>query len=482
MATSLLARLRPSRSLGARLVLLGLLQLVVVAGTAVAIFILEGPHEPARPIDFLDRATRTRLEDIVDRPGELAATLAELEDHRIDVTLYDEQRQIIASNVEPPLALPKRHHDGPPPPPPPPFAGGPGGFDGHRPFDGRDDHEPPMFGFGGDPVVMMAPYHPHGQRGFLIARGRPGAPPGAIGPVLALISGFVVLVLGALVTARWIVRPIDRLSRTARALGEGDLAARSNLARADEIGELGQRFDEMAERITHLLRSEKELLANVAHELRTPLSRIGVALDLASEGDAAAARASLGEIAIDISELETIVDDILVALRFEIGRPGGGQLPLHRAITNPADIARAAADRLRTRHPDRELRATVVDDLPALDVDPRLVRRVIDNLLENAHKYSPDRAQPIELAIARASGDRVEFVVRDRGIGIDAHDLAHVFDAFFRSDRSRSRETGGVGLGLTLAKRIVDAHGGTIAVESAPGEGTTVTVRLPHVA
>jgi len=170
---------------------------------------------------------------------------------------------------------------------------------------------------------------------------------------LTFACGLVVLVLGALVTARWIVRPIEQLSRTARALGAGDLRARSRLSRGDEIGELGQRFDEMADRVHGLLVTEKELLANVAHELRTPLTRIGVALDLASEGDSAAARASLAEIAVDIAELETIVDDILIAMRFELvsGNAGASQLPLHRAPTPAAEIVTASAERFRARHP-----------------------------------------------------------------------------------------------------------------------------------
>ncbi len=456
----------PFRSLVSRLVAVGLLQLLVVAGTALAIFVLEGPHEPARPGEFLDRATRDKLEQLVDQPAALNAVLAGLEDHRIDVSLYDGDHQLVATNVEPALAPPKRH-------------GPPGGHDrDHRDHDRDHDGPPPFDMMGMDEAhVMVVPYHPHEQHGFLVARGRPGAPPGAIGPVLALISGFIVLVLGALITARWVVRPIDQLSRTARKLGEGDLSARSRLGRDDEIGELGNRFDEMAERLERLLRAEKELLANVAHELRTPLARIGVALDLAGEGDAVAARTALGEIAVDVGELETIVDDILGTLRFEIARDQP-QLPLRRALTLPGEIVRAAIERMRIRHPDRALAPVIADNLPVLDVDPMLVRRVIDNLLENAHKYTPDRASTIDLAV-RIAGDSIEISIHDRGIGIDPVDLPRVFDAFFRSDRSRSRETGGVGLGLTLAKRIVEAHDGTIAAASTPGDGTTLTVRLP---
>jgi signal transduction histidine kinase len=285
------------------------------------------------------------------------------------------------------------------------------------------------------------------------------------------------MVIGALITARWIVQPIDRLSRTARALGAGELSARSRLDRSDEIGELGHRIDEMADRIERLLVTEKELLANVAHELRTPLTRIGVALDLAGEGDSEAARASLAEIAIDIAELETIVDDILTAMRFEVS---SAEFPLKRAVLPPAEIADAAASRLRTRHPSRPLVTHVASDLPAIHVDRVLFRRVIDNLLENAHKYSPDPSAPLALEVSR-DGKRIVFELRDKGIGILAEDLPKVFTAFFRGDKSRSRETGGVGLGLTLAKRIVEAHDGTIEITSKPGQGTNVRVAVPAV-
>ncbi|HET9626405.1 MAG TPA: HAMP domain-containing sensor histidine kinase, partial [Kofleriaceae bacterium] len=336
---------------------------------------------------------------------------------------------------------------------------------------------------------LILPLHVHGRRGTLVARGVHGAPPGLTGPLLVLVGGVLILVIGALITARWIVRPIERLSRTARALGSGDLAARSRLDRNDEIGELGHRFDEMAERITGLLVTEKELLANVAHELRTPLTRIGVALDLANEGDAEAARASIVEIAVDVSELETIVDDILTAMRFEIA-PGKGpaQLPLRRALVPAAEIAIAAAERLRARHPRRPLEVEVADDLPTIHVDPVLFRRVIDNLLENAHKYTPDGDSPIVLKVgherlgsASPHGD-ICFEIRDQGVGISAEDLPRIFTAFFRGERSRSRETGGVGLGLTLARRIVEAHAGAIDVSSTVNVGTAVRVTVPVVA
>lgn len=340
---------------------------------------------------------------------------------------------------------------------------------------------------------LTGPRHHHGDHGFQHAvqhgiehafgRGAPHGPPPIVplprgqGPLITLIAGFAVLIVGAILTARWIVRPIEKLSRATRAIGEGDLSARAGVERDDELGELGADIDEMAHRIERLVAAERELLANVAHELRTPLSRINVALDLAGEGDAKRARASLEDIAVDVAELDALVNDILTAARFELGKT---ELPLRRATVEPAAIANTAAERLRARHPERPLEVDVVPGLPAIDVDPVLFRRVIDNLLENAHKYTPDGTSPIDLRVSR-SGEDVVFEVIDRGIGIASEDLPRVFAAFFRGERSRSRETGGVGLGLTLARRIADAHGANLSISSELDRGTTVRLTVPRL-
>jgi signal transduction histidine kinase len=140
-----------------------------------------------------------------------------------------------------------------------------------------------------------------------------------------------------------------------------------------------------------------------------------------------------------------------------------------------------AVERFVSHHPQRKLELDCDGELPDVEIDRVLFRRVLDNLLDNAHKYTPDASLPIGLRASRENG-QVVFEVRDRGIGIAEADLPHVFGAFFRSERSRSRGTGGVGLGLTLVKRIVEAHGGTIRIASAPAAGTTVRVSVAAAA
>jgi two-component system OmpR family sensor kinase len=237
----------------------------------------------------------------------------------------------------------------------------------------------------------------------------------------------------------------------------------------------------MAERIQQLILAEKELLANVSHELRTPLARIRVALDIAGEADAETGRMSMTEIGVDIAELESIIDDIVTSTRLEIARGGAPMagFALHMEEIGPEAICDRAQERFRARHVVRPLRVEVEEKLPVVRADPVLLRRVVDNLLENAHKYSPDPATEVSLRLRRAPGG-VVFEIGDGGIGIAPEDVPHVFAPFFRAERSRARGGGGVGLGLTLAKRIVDAHGGSIEVESAVGAGTTMRVFLPE--
>ena len=242
-----------------------------------------------------------------------------------------------------------------------------------------------------------------------------------------------------------------------------------------ELGELGRSVDEMAARLEALVHGERELLANVSHELRTPLARIRVALELAAEGDAERARRALAEIGEDLAELDALVEDVLAAARLDAR--GAAALRLDDGAVEPGALVRSAAERFGAAHEGRALEVDVAENLPALRGDAALLRRLLTNLLDNAAKYSEPQA-PVRLA-ARREGDGLVLEVRDRGIGIDPQDLPRLFTPFFRTDRSRARGTGGTGLGLLLVKRIAEAHGGTVAAESAPGEGTTFRVRLP---
>jgi signal transduction histidine kinase len=303
----------------------------------------------------------------------------------------------------------------------------------------------------------------HGAEGDFVLR--------ALG-TLALIVLVVALFSAPL--ARAIARPIERLSQTARRLGEGDLKARTGLDQRGEIGELARALDDMAARLERLLEGQRELVAGASHELRTPLARIRVSLSLAAEAPSADLPRHLRDIDEDVSALETLVGDLLTASRLDTG----GAPALRREIVDPRALVEQARLRLARLHPGRQVEVRAEPTAPVAG-DPDLLARVLDNLLDNAARYS--EGTPLEVALAPAEGG-VTFSVRDHGIGITPEDQARLFTPFFRTDRSRARHTGGAGLGLLLSRRVVEAHGGRIALESRPGEGTLVRVWLPAAA
>jgi signal transduction histidine kinase len=296
-----------------------------------------------------------------------------------------------------------------------------------------------------------------------------------IGAALAVL-GLLSIPLARSITAR-----VEQLTRATRAFGAGDLSVRVHSTRDDEIGDLTRAFDDMAERIVQLRRSEKELLANVSHELRTPLARIRMALDLVRDGDTKRAANYMVDIEDDMEELEQLLDDVMTTARLDLARGTGGdsQTPLRRQRLEARQLLDAAFMRFARRFPERALVCKFESGLPCIDADPVLLRRALDNLLDNAVKFS-NADQSIEL-IARSSTDGGGLLVevRDQGMGILPADLERVFDPFFRSERSRARATGGVGLGLALAKRILEAHEGDILVDCNAETGTTFRVTVP---
>lgn len=313
-----------------------------------------------------------------------------------------------------------------------------------------------------------------------------GRPPPNDFFVLFACLVLVVAGVGAWITSRLVTKPLARLASVAGEFGDGKLDARSNMRRSDEIGEMGRAFDEMAERIEHLVRVERELLANVSHELRTPLARIRVALDIATDTEEGSRDVTLAfdEIAEDLAELERLVDDVLTATRLSMDAGTRGGMPIRRETVDVRAVVEKAAAKFSAMHEGRRLDLRIDEDLPPLRGDAVLLRRAIDNLIDNARKYS-DPGTAIEVVVEAPKGptargaSRVLVEVRDHGIGIAPEDIQRVFEPFFRTDKSRSRATGGLGLGLVLARRVVEAHGGTLTLESAVGRGVTARVELP---
>lgn len=303
------------------------------------------------------------------------------------------------------------------------------------------------------------------------------APPPPPRSVAWVLLGVLVLIgIAAAFARRWLGKPLLRLGETARAIADGNLSARTELRSNDEIGETGRAFDAMAERVESLLRSHRELLAGVSHELKTPIARIRVALELAQEANATPDVGSeLTGIGEDLAELESLVEDVLAGARIELANGRSAALPIHPQPMLVSELLQRAKARFTERHPARVVTLAIDDDVER-ELDPVLVRRAIENVLDNAHKYSPAEA-PIRMRVTVIDG-HAEITVEDHGLGISAADRARVFTPFFRVDSPEVRASSGLGLGLALARRVVEAHDGSIDLDSTPGEGTTVRIRL----
>ena len=313
-----------------------------------------------------------------------------------------------------------------------------------------------------DDGSLIGVYHPN----------RPGFP---YAYVLPLCLAILILVGAVSIWfSRRLARPLDQLATAARRFGEGDTAARAQISREDELGDVGRAFDEMADRTSAVLQAQRTLMGDVSHELRTPLARIRVALELAAE-DPVAAKDVLADVTIDLDEIDQLINDILTTARLE----GGENVPLDRRPIDLGDLADRAVKRFSARHPHRKLDREIDGRDCEIECDPVLLRRAVDNLLDNAAKYS-DPSSTVKLTVI-PNGTRVAFEVIDEGIGMSEDDLARAFTPFWRADGSRTRKTGGVGLGLALARRIARVHGGDVTLASVPGTGTTARLEVPLV-
>lgn len=328
------------------------------------------------------------------------------------------------------------------------------------------------------PFVFVSLRDEDGFAGYGLARLHLPAPPPPGVSAIALV--LAVLAVVSLLLARRLLGPLRRLVGAAQAFGAGHLHVRAGLTPQGALGLLGQVFDEMADRVVELLRSQRELLANVSHELRTPLARLRVALELAVESDDETARSELHLAEDDLAQLERMVEDVLRAASLDLAslRSGDIHTAVQRQQFDVAALVRLTGRRFATAWSNSQVVIRTPDEPMYVDGDPELLRRALDNLLENARKYSEPGA-PITIS-AEVDGDDAVLAVTDVGIGIARADQPHVFTPFFRIDRSRARATGGVGLGLTLVQRIVTAHQGTVGLESEPGRGTRVALRIPR--
>lgn len=317
-------------------------------------------------------------------------------------------------------------------------------------------------------------------RGFLIA---------------ALVLGGTLLLL-ATIFAQRISHPLRTLTAAAQQLAGGRLDVRVRPAPIREIDQLTQAFNRMAESLSAADRQRRQMTADIAHELRTPLTIIKGRLEGLQDGVYDATPEELERLLAETALLERLIEDLRVLALAE-----AGQLPLYREAIDPRDLLEAARGAFAGQAAAQHIALTVdlPGDLPPVDVDPQRMAQVLSNLVANALRYTPEggsialrasvecRVLSAEFATTSTDTQHSKFktqncvllTVTDTGQGIAAADLPQIFDRFYRADRSRTRSSGGAGLGLAIAKQIVLAHGGAIWATSTEGQGTTVHIALP---
>jgi signal transduction histidine kinase len=305
----------------------------------------------------------------------------------------------------------------------------------------------------------------------------------ALATVLLLFAGGIAMSLGYFLTTA-LTDDIVTLSRAARQISQGNLNVRVPATGRNEMAELAGTFNGMAAQLEATARKQRELdtlrrdlVAWVGHDLRTPLASIRVMVEALADGmveDPATVQRYLQTTQRHIRSLSALIDDL-----FEMAQLDAGGLPLEKC---PGSISDLISDTLETfsalaTRQGLRLEGSVEPGIDPLPMDTQKIGRVLANLVSNAVRHTP--AGGVVEIRAFAAGEAVQVEVRDTGEGIRSEDMPHVFEQFYRGEKSRSRDTGGSGLGLAIAKGVVEAHGGRIGVESAPGKGTRFFFTLP---
>lgn len=288
---------------------------------------------------------------------------------------------------------------------------------------------------------------------------------GAIALVLSIILGIYFAV--------GIARPIQRISDTASAIKEGNLSARTGLAGDDQLGQLGQRFDEMADAIERDRDLERQLIGDVAHELRTPLMAIQATVEAIQDGVFEADEEHLNTISFETRRLGRLVEALLHLNRLE-----NGTTEVKRDLVNLSSVVGG----LSTTHEALIESSGIMfftDVAPNVMIigDQDLISQAVANLLSNAVRYTPENGM-VTVELTRENG-YARISVRDTGVGIAEEDMKKVFSRFWRADVARQSVDGGLGIGLALVKEVVDQHFGDVSVSSTLGEGSTFVMRIP---
>ena len=290
--------------------------------------------------------------------------------------------------------------------------------------------------------------------------------------IVLFISGLICYLL-----AKYLVAPIVILRDATTRFAAGEHSVRVGLRigkRTDETTELAKDFDEMAERIESLMKLQRQLIGDISHELRSPLARLNVALDLARQNTGVEAEHALNRIEEEAQELNDMIGELLTLTRMESGNESVGM-----AKVNVAELVRKIADDgdFEAQGSNRGVKLFECDEC-IINGNSDLLRRAIENIVRNAIHYTIENTE-VEISIRRTSSDNVEILIRDYGSGVPESELKNIFLPFYRTSESRERQTGGTGLGLAISERAVQLHHGTVTAENATGGGLLIIISIP---
>src|SRR6266498_2998057 len=289
----------------------------------------------------------------------------------------------------------------------------------------------------------------------------------------ALVGAVIAWLLGILLS-RTLTRPIRELTRATHAVSEGDLSQQVPVRSKDELGELAKAFNKMSAQLSRSVNARKQMTADIAHELRTPLSLILGHAEAVHDGVLPPTRENFEIIREEATRLEHLVNDLRT-----LSLADAGELSIQTQTIEPQRLVNEVSSlyQYQTQRKNISFELDVPAGLPSMEVDPGRMTQVLTNILDNALRHTPEGGR-ITLA-AKEVNDMVELSVEDTGPGLSLEDINRIFERFYRTDSSRQREDGGSGLGLAIARSIVQAHGGQLSAESESGSGLKVKIRLP---